>query len=461
MGGVKNPFGGGNIGNSGQVAGAIANPFGALGEIGLAAASGGKNLGSMAGGLDTSIKDPAGMNQYTGLANQAEQEYGNTRKFMTDNVDPKKKALLDQLAAQANGTAPSIAESQLKSAFDKSLNQQLAMARSSRGGNAGLANRNASNQAMQQQQNIAGQAATERMKEQLGAQGALQTAIQNEQMYATGTLGSALGAQANVAAMQNGQRDRNDKRNQGIFDMGAQLVGGLFGMAEGGQVPSLEAVLKSKYGSKPQKLAYGGQYQADTGGNAVAGMIASTDKIVNEKKQGPASGGLGAITGKLKGKKTESDDYAALDSMVEEFDAEDLMNQQQKIVEQQKAVQSFVPRMPGPGQIQLPASTLPMSRIQAFSNGGNVPGNAQKSGDSYANDKVPALLSPGEVVVPRSVIDEGPVAAAHFIKNASNDQSYNAKTFHAEKKPFASMLAELNDSEERYNKVKNIIKKGR
>jgi hypothetical protein len=35
--------------------------------------------------------------------------------------------------------------------------------------------------------------------------------------------------------------------------------------------------------------------------------------------------------------------------------------------------------------------------------GGSVPGKAEVSGDSPRNDKVPAILSPGEVVLPRSV----------------------------------------------------------
>jgi hypothetical protein len=39
--------------------------------------------------------------------------------------------------------------------------------------------------------------------------------------------------------------------------------------------------------------------------------------------------------------------------------------------------------------------------------GGHVPGKAEVAGDSEKNDKVPALLSPGEVVLPRSVL-QGP-----------------------------------------------------
>jgi hypothetical protein len=43
-----------------------------------------------------------------------------------------------------------------------------------------------------------------------------------------------------------------------------------------------------------------------------------------------------------------------------------------------------------------------------FYNGGQVPGQAQVPGDHPANDTVPAMLSPGEVVVPRSVAEQIP-----------------------------------------------------
>lgn len=43
-----------------------------------------------------------------------------------------------------------------------------------------------------------------------------------------------------------------------------------------------------------------------------------------------------------------------------------------------------------------------------YSSGGKVV-------DSEANDTVPAMLSPGEIVIPRSVVAEGPVAVKHFV----------------------------------------------
>jgi hypothetical protein len=54
--------------------------------------------------------------------------------------------------------------------------------------------------------------------------------------------------------------------------------------------------------------------------------------------------------------------------------------------------------------------------------GGVVPGKAEVEGDSYANDKVPAMLSPGEVVIPRSKAED-PDKAKEFIDKIMTDEA--------------------------------------
>jgi hypothetical protein len=48
--------------------------------------------------------------------------------------------------------------------------------------------------------------------------------------------------------------------------------------------------------------------------------------------------------------------------------------------------------------------------------GGVVPGVPEVEGDHPANDKVPAVLSPGEIVIPRTVVAKGPDAAKRFVQ---------------------------------------------
>lgn len=54
-------------------------------------------------------------------------------------------------------------------------------------------------------------------------------------------------------------------------------------------------------------------------------------------------------------------------------------------------------------------------KIQDFRNGGQVPGIPKVPGDSPKNDVVPAKLSPGEIVLPRTVV-QNPVKVPNFVK---------------------------------------------
>lgn len=56
------------------------------------------------------------------------------------------------------------------------------------------------------------------------------------------------------------------------------------------------------------------------------------------------------------------------------------------------------------------------SAIMLASDGGKVPGHASMPGNHPGNDRVPALLSPGEVVVPRTAAHD-PNQAANFIRH--------------------------------------------
>lgn len=55
---------------------------------------------------------------------------------------------------------------------------------------------------------------------------------------------------------------------------------------------------------------------------------------------------------------------------------------------------------------------------KAAAHGALIPGKAPVAGDSPRNDKVPAMLSPGEIVLPRSVVQSGaaPEKAAAFVR---------------------------------------------
>ena len=60
--------------------------------------------------------------------------------------------------------------------------------------------------------------------------------------------------------------------------------------------------------------------------------------------------------------------------------------------------------------------------------GGKVPGKANVSGDSQENDVVPAMLSPGEIVIPRSKADD-PEKAKEFIDHLLKSKPKDEKGY--------------------------------
>ena len=72
---------------------------------------------------------------------------------------------------------------------------------------------------------------------------------------------------------------------------------------------------------------------------------------------------------------------------------------------------------------KMQAKTTEASRLDAGwgkvilkNDGGPVPGKAKVAGDHPKNDTVPAMLSPGELVIPRSVVAKVPEAVLEFAK---------------------------------------------
>jgi hypothetical protein len=62
----------------------------------------------------------------------------------------------------------------------------------------------------------------------------------------------------------------------------------------------------------------------------------------------------------------------------------------------------------------------------SFAHGGKVPGEADYEGDDPRNDTVPAVVSPGEVIIPRSIADD-PDASADFVAEVNDKPSVKPK----------------------------------
>lgn len=76
---------------------------------------------------------------------------------------------------------------------------------------------------------------------------------------------------------------------------------------------------------------------------------------------------------------------------------------------------------------QVPSHLDMVNKIygNSYKQGGQIPGKAKVAGDSLKNDTVPAKLSPGEMVIPRSVMQskDPAAAAAEFVRQHMKKES--------------------------------------
>jgi hypothetical protein len=275
---------------------------------------------------------------------------GPTREARQTMVSDFTKAL----AESANGTGPSLAGLQMRQAQDRSLGQQLAAARSNRAVNPNLAFRQTQRIAADGNQQIAQASGIARLQEQQQARNQFANFIgQQHQMSAqarTGALGGAQAA-ANINAADAARGDR-------IFGTLVNTV------ASGGA----SAATQTKYdGGMIQEYADGGRVQP-------LDPATAADQFAKEQE--------GTI------KQRNADINAKRDSFG-------------------KALQG----LNGPGQIlDIAGGRNSYSDYFKANQGAMVPGEPVVQGDAPVNDTVPAMLSPGEIVIKRSVVANGPEA---------------------------------------------------
>lgn len=124
-------------------------------------------VSAMMGDLSFNAFNPIA-NQFGQMAQQAGPQV---------NIDPAfrnyQMGLANQLAAQARGEGPSLAQLQLQQATDRTLNQSLGAIRAATGPNAALAGRTAAMAASGQMANMGAASGIARLQEQQAAQNAL------------------------------------------------------------------------------------------------------------------------------------------------------------------------------------------------------------------------------------------------------------------------------------------------
>jgi len=293
----------------------------------------------------------------------------------------------------ASGTGPNPALAQLANTTGQNIANQAALMAGQRGAgsNVGLLARQIGQQGAGVQQQAVGQAAALQAQQQLNAMNTLQ----NQQALMGSLAGSQVGQQ--LQGLQG--------YNQAAQAQQAQLLA------------ALDAYNRNKVAMQSNINATNAGLQSQVAG-AQAGLM------------GGVLGGVGSALGLAEGGEVPD---VGPKSFVGKF----FQGYQESINPAAEAPNAFMPMAQGQNQALVTglaklgsglgnlfqSSAAPQGvasdaiSLNVGSKGGKVPGKAEVSGNSTKNDNVPALLSPGEVVIPRSVMNsKDPVKnAAKFV----------------------------------------------
>lgn len=327
----------------------------------------------------------------------------------------------NQLQGVAAGTGPNPAQAALNQATGANVANQAALMAGQRGtgANAGLLARQAAMQGGALQQQAAGQGATMQAQQSLNAIGQAGALANQQAQQQAGAIqnynAAAQGQQSNVLGALGRENDANVAMQSNINNANASIAqqnAKSSNSAAGGVLNSVAGALSGglfAHGGPVQVFVDGGMampaIQAPALGprsNVAANLGATKPKadvlgIASDAPEYQAGAGIGGLAGK-----GIAAGVNAIGNM-------------------------FAPGAGAPMAAPTGVNGGPAQMMMAVAKGGaidgeqmgtkRVPGKASVKGDSLKNDKVPAILSPGEVVLPRSVMNaKDPVAeAAKFV----------------------------------------------
>ena len=329
-------------------------------------------------------------------------------------------AVYNQYQNIANGVGANPAQAMLNQATGQNVANQAALMAGQRGAasNPGLIARQAAQQGAATQQQAAGQGATLQAQQSLGALGQM-GGLANQQVAnqigATQNLNQAAQSeQQNILNSINAQNQSNvsmqeniNNTNEAMAASNAKTTSSALGGLFGGIGTALAGPLGGLAGEAISSILAPGQGSGSTADyGATSGGGTSNYNLTNSASPMATSPSLGVDTnfsfahgGLIPKNKLESPQQAEKQSKTT-FPT-------QMIVP--PALAQFAEMYHG---ANFAYGGMPMEQ------GGDVPGKAEVKGDNKKNDTVPAMLSPGEVVIPRSVMEsDDPVnGAAQFVK---------------------------------------------
>lgn len=323
-------------------------------------------IGGGTGGTDVQLNQLYKPEQLQQALQQAQQAYGQAGQ----NI-----GMYEQLA---RGEGPNPALEMLRQQTGQNVANQAALMAGQRGaaGNVGMLARQAANVGSQAQQQAVGQGAQLGAQQQLAAmqnlaqarQQQLQNALSQQQLQQQAGMG--------YQAIQGGLAEKRMGQQPGAIGGVLQSIGNVVGkmMAAGGEVEN------------PQHLFVGGPAMAAGAVGAPAALPAMDTAALSAAAPTAASSGAGMLESLKQNKSSNPLQSKLLQSS--------MLGAPDTSPSSVSKYLSSIPKMASGGSVG-----------SALKSGGSVPGRARVAGDSLKNDTVHAMLSPGEVVIPRSVMN--------------------------------------------------------
>lgn len=358
-------------------------------------------------------------------------QVGNAAQATAATIDQSKQGqfrnqqqqLANQLAAQAQGQGPSLAAGQLQQATNRNIAQGMAMAASQRGATAGQGLRQMAQQTAAANQQAAGQSAQLRMQEQMSAQQQLANVAgaARDQDIGLATSQAGLQQQAGLAnqdatnqfkltqAGLNQQAAANNQQSElsqrGMNDDMAKFYNqGIMGM----EMADRDAAMGLETLKVNQNVGLAGPNQAAyaDASKRRGGFLGGLGEAVSSLPLMKAAGGVVGESG-AKGYDSVAKKFAvALSSGLGEDEDEKDSGHKKFGRAVGKGISTAMQPTKSPTGLDASTGGTYGQAPMTASEGGRVPGEAEYAGDDLRNDKVHVMLSPGEIIVPRSIADD-------------------------------------------------------
>lgn len=360
--------------------------------------------------MGSSLSQALGTSNQFQASNPYSPSYLQTQLANQGQIYNEQQNLASQLQAQAAGQGPNPAQTQYMQNVQQNNQNAQGLIASQRGLNPALAAKMGANASSNSNQQAAMQGSLLQQQQQLGAQSNLGN------LYGQMQQGN-LGAQSAYGQQSLGTMQANAAVAAGNQNVSTGLVGGILGGV----------------GSGLAALAHGGQVQGYADGGSVAPLPTINDGTAldysstsNPTKNGPMSAtgkflsgaGQGAGTGNQQLQTGMSQMGGGIGSLGKKLlrssSKPDIPAANSLSQPELGSSSGFGGNAPSLGVMPSASNNNPSLGMDLdlgkahggpinFKPGGHVPGKATHTGDNLKNDTVPAMLSPGEVVVPRTV----------------------------------------------------------